>query len=182
MTTPSATTCPYSGAATADPSRIEALTGYREVEEVFRSASMAPFLHDGTEEFRGGTVRQIDGPAHRTRRRTMGRLLRGQGDQRFRQEVLMPTIERNLQRVLEAPTDGLPSTDFVLFARVSFFQLVAALIGLDGVETTEDAEQLRQAAEPIQVAMRAAHRAGQGRDHSRGRSGAAQRSADPHRP
>ncbi|MHA6631675.1 cytochrome P450 [Pseudonocardia sichuanensis] len=139
---------------TADPDSIEALTSYREVEEVFRSVQMAPFLHDGTEEFRGGTVRQIDGPAHRTRRRTMGRLVRGQGDQRFRQEVLMPTIERNLQRVLAAPTDGVPGTDFVLFARVSFFQLVAALIGLDGVETTDDAEQLRQVAEPIQVAMR----------------------------
>jgi cytochrome P450 len=153
MTTTSPT-CPHSGAAEPDPSSIEALTGYREVEEIFRSQAMAPFLHDGTEEFRGGTVRQIDGPAHRIRRRTMGRLLRGQGDQRFREEVLMPTIERNLQRVLAAPTDGLPGTDFVLFARVAFFQLVAALIGLDGVESTEDAEELRQTAEPIQVAMR----------------------------
>jgi cytochrome P450 len=150
----SSTTCPYSGAVTADPNSIEALTSYREVEEVFRSPQMAPFLHDGTEEFRGGTVRQIDGPAHRTRRRTMGRLLRGQGDQRFRQEVLMPTIDRNLRRVLEAPADGLPGTDFVLFARVAFFQLVAALIGLDDVETLDDAERLRQTAEPIQVAMR----------------------------
>jgi cytochrome P450 len=154
MTSTSSTTCPHSGGAAPDPDAMQSLTDYREVEEVFRSPAMAPFLHDGTEEFRGGTVRQIDGPAHRIRRRTMGRLLRGQGDQRFRQEVLMPTIERNLQRVLEAPTDGLPATDMVLFARVAFFQLVSALIGLDGVDSVDDAEQLRQSAEPIQVAMR----------------------------
>lgn len=147
-------TCPYSGATEPDPDAIQSVTSYREVDEVFRSPKMTPFLHDGTEEFRGGTVRQIDGPAHRTRRRMMGRLLRGQGDVRFRQEVLMPTIERNLRRVLEAPTDGLPATDMVLFTRVAFFQLVSALIGLDGVDTTEDAEELRQFAEPIQVAMR----------------------------
>lgn len=159
MTSPSA--CPHAGVATADPNAIDALTDYREVEEVFRSPLMAPFLHDGTEEFRGGTVRQIDGTAHRTRRRTMGRLLRGQGDKRFREEVLMPTIERNLRRAMDTPSaDGVPRTDFVLFARVAFFQLVAALIGLDEVETLEDAEELRLHAEPIQVAMRSWYMSG----------------------
>jgi cytochrome P450 len=154
MTGNIATTCPYSAASGSDPDAIGSLTSYVDVDEVFRSAKVAPFLHDGTEEFRGGTVRQIDGPRHRLRRRTMGRLLRGQADARFREEVLMPTIERNLQRVLEVPTQGPPATDMVLFARVTFFQLVATLIGLDGVNTADDAEELRQFAEPIQVAMR----------------------------
>ncbi|MGW3950194.1 cytochrome P450 [Streptomyces sp. NPDC004752] len=138
-----------------DPATINPITSFRDVEEIFRSQVMAPFLHDGTEGFRGETVRQIDGPEHRARRRVMGRLLRGQGERRFRSEVLMPTVERNLRLALQAPgDDGVPRADMVLFARVAFFQLAAALIGLDGVDTLEDAERLRKAADPIQEAMR----------------------------
>ncbi|MGI8312795.1 cytochrome P450 [Saccharopolyspora hattusasensis] len=154
MTTTGSSACPYHNAV-SDPTTIDAIASFRDVEEIFRSQTMAPFLHDGTEEFRAGTVRQIDGPEHRARRRVMGRLLRGQGDQRFRSEVLMPTIQRNLQRVLQTPSDdGVPRADMVLFARVAFFQLAAALIGLDGVDTLDDAEALRQASDPIQEAMR----------------------------
>lgn len=146
--------CPHHRRDEPTPDSIATVSRYRDVEEIFRSPAMAPFLHDGTEQFRGGTVRLIDGSTHRLRRRTMGQLLRGQGEVRFREEVLMPTIRRNLARVLSSATHGRPSTDMVQFARVAFFQLAAALIGLDGVNTTEDAEQLRQFAEPIQVAMR----------------------------
>lgn len=154
MTTTGPSACPYNNAV-SDPATIHAVTSFRDVEEIFRSQAMVPFLHDGTEEFRGETVRQIDGPEHRARRRLMGQLLRGHGHERFRSEVLMPTIRRNLQRVLQNPSeDGVPRADMVLFARVAFFQLAAALIGLDGVDTLDDAEQLRQAADPIQEAMR----------------------------
>jgi cytochrome P450 len=131
------------------------LTAYAEVVEAFRSPKLSTLIHDGTEAFRAGTVLRIEGPGHQQRRRVMGRLLRGDGDEWFRSQVLMPTIRRNLQAVI-ARTGGsaLPETDMVVFTRQAFFQLAASLIGLCGVDGPEAADELRRFCEPINLAMR----------------------------
>jgi cytochrome P450 len=130
------------------------LTTFAEAIEAFRSPLLSTVIHDGTEAFREGTVLRIEGDAHHQRRRAMGRLLRGDGDEWFRSRVLVPTIEANLAAVLEAAGDGLPELDMVVFARQAFFQLAAALIGLRSVDGPEAAEELRRFCEPINLAMR----------------------------
>ena len=131
------------------------LTRYADVVEVLRNPHFLALLHDGTDAFRAGTVRQIDGPAHSKRRKAMSSLLRGEGDQWFRDAILMPTIRRNLDVVLaQRDDDGLARADMVVLVRRAFFQLAASLIGLQGVEDLDSAERLRLFFEPINQAMR----------------------------
>lgn len=129
---------------------------WSDVIETLRNSKLVALLHDDSEPFRGGTVRQIDGAPHHRRRKTMGQLLRGEGDDWFREEVLIPTIRRNLDAVLDNPDeDGVSRVDMVALVRRAFYQLAASLIGLRGVEDLEEAETLRRFSEPIGQAMRA---------------------------
>jgi cytochrome P450 len=158
--TESSPACPVSGggqlaARVARTGVVHQVDRYADVVEVLRNASLLALLHDGTEQFRGGTVRQIDGPVHKQRRRVMGTLLRGKGDDWFRDNVLLPTIRRNLDAVLaQRDENGVARTDLVVFVRRAFFQLAASLIGLQGVEDLDFAENLRLLCEPINMAMR----------------------------
>jgi len=136
------------------PQVAHRLTRYHDVLEAFRSPALSTLVNDGTEPFRGGTVLRIEGESHHKRRKTLGRLLRGDGDRWFREEVLFPTIRRNLDRVLGDPGHaGPPSVDTVVFARQAFFQLAASLIGLSDVDDGDRADELRQFYAPVQAAM-----------------------------
>jgi cytochrome P450 len=158
--------CPVSGggqiAATVPRSgRSHTATSYMDAVDVLRNPKLLALIHDGTEQFRGGTVRQIDGPVHKHRRRTMGTLLRGEGDDWFRNTVLLPTIARNLDAVLATRSaDGLARADMVVFVRRAFFQLAASLIGLQGVDDLDFAEHLRVFCDPINKAMRSWYESG----------------------
>ena len=115
---------------------------------------MRTLVNDGTDPFRGGTVLRIEGEPHHRRRKTLGRLLRGDGDRSLREQVLKPLVQRNIDSALsQRGGDGAARVDVVVFARQAFFQLAAALIGLDGVDDGASADELRRFYEPIQVAM-----------------------------
>ena len=171
-TTPAAASevsgCPVSAATTTKSRTAADVSGtthmvetYAAVVEVMRNSELLALLHDSSEPFRGGTMRQIDGPPHHRRRKTMGQLLRGKGDDWFRERVLLPTIRRNIDAVLmDRDADGVSRTDMVPFVRRAFFQLAASIIGLQGVDDLEQAEALRRFSEPINMAMRAYYETG----------------------
>lgn len=141
-----------SAAARAD----HTLTTYADVLQAFRSPVLSTVIHDGSERFRAGTVLRIEDPEHALRRKTMGRLLRGDGDEWFRERILFPTIRRNLEAVLSNKSAEQPARmDVAVFARQAFFQLAAALIGLHQVDDAQKADELRVFFEPINIAMRA---------------------------
>lgn len=154
--------CPGGGESVYTVHAIDhRLHSYAEVGEALRSRSLAPLLSDGTEAFRKGTLRQIDGVAHRVRRRTLGTLLNGEGGAWFRERVLHPTIRRGLDAVLANPNpDGLARTDMVVLVRNAFFQFAAALIGLTDVHGDDAADSLRLSCLPINTAMSSAYRTG----------------------
>lgn len=157
--------CPYPAAYEPRSRRRysvdHSLEGFHEVAEALRSPSLLAHIHDGTHAFREGTLRFIDGDAHRLRRKVLGRLLRGDGDDWFRDRVLLPTIRRNLDAVLrECDPDGTVRIDLVPFIRNAFFQLGASLIGLTDISTQEDADELRRFSMPINTAMTSGSRSG----------------------
>jgi cytochrome P450 len=128
---------------------------FRDAVEIFRSSNFTVLLHDGTQEFRGGTLRMIDGEHHLRRRKMMSGLFRGGGNDWFRQHALLPMIEESLAEVFAGAAPGEPArSDLVPFVRRAFFRLAAAVIGLRGVDSLESAEELRQLCEPINDAMR----------------------------
>jgi cytochrome P450 len=93
--------------------------------------------------FRGGALSRLDGPPHIMRRRVMNRVLRADGHKWFRDSVLYPTLERNLDELFAtAGKDGVARVDLVPFSKRVTLQLAAALIGLRGTDTTEGAEEL----------------------------------------
>jgi cytochrome P450 len=97
----------------------------------------------GDEHFREGTVVRLDGPAHRTRRRAMARLLSRGGHKYFRDTALFPTADAALEELLARPTDdGYVRLDLVPHARRVSQQLAAALVGLDGATSPEGAAEL----------------------------------------
>lgn len=129
------------------------LTDYADVIEAMRSSKFVTLINDGTQPFRAGTVLRIEGPDHRTRRQTMGTLLRGDGRNSFHEKVVLPTIANNIDRLYrEAGSDRRPRFDLVTLAANFFFQNAAALIGLD-VHGTAAAEELRKFCEPLISAM-----------------------------
>lgn len=139
----------------------QVISSYDDISSALRSSSLVTRLHDGSQQFRGGTLRSTDGPVHKRRRKAMGVLFRGDGDRWFRDNVLTPTIEQNLVSVLNnVSADGYARTDMVGFVRRAFFQLAAGVIGLQHVNDLEYAENLRQFCEPINIAMSSSFREG----------------------
>ncbi|HEX3955807.1 MAG TPA: cytochrome P450 [Trebonia sp.] len=118
-----------------------------ETAEV-REAWLCPHLSSATggpgdEHYREGTVVRLDGPAHRTRRRAMARVLSRGGHKYFRDTALFPTADAALEEILgRSADDGYVRLDLVPFARRISQQLAAALVGLDGATTAEGAAVL----------------------------------------
>lgn len=132
---------------------IVQIRGYRAQLEVLKCPAMS--IEDGAGEleskyFRGGTLGRLEGEAHMLRRRVMNRLLRASGHQRFRDQVLYPTLERNLRDALAGGGEnGTVKVELVDFLKRVTLQLVATFIGLEGAETRAGADHLLE----LQVAI-----------------------------
>jgi cytochrome P450 len=120
------------------------ITDYAEIVEVFRSDRFSAGVggeHDHI--YRTETMVRLDGQEHLERRRTMNRILRRDGHRWFRDTALFPTVERNLRSLLSSPdADGFVRTDLVSFALRIQVALASALIGLEGVESDAEADEL----------------------------------------
>jgi len=93
----------------------------------------------------GDTLSSLHGEPHRQRRRALSALFGRNSHQWYRETVIDPVIRRNLQAALDtAGADGVVRLDLVPFAHRLFVQLTAKLVGLDGVETAEGADDLAE--------------------------------------
>jgi cytochrome P450 len=119
-----------------------AITSYAAAVEALRSPNVVRPFDPASLPFRGRTALGLDGPEHTTRRRALNQLLRRDGHRWFREQVLYPTVERNLAAVLACAEEGVARADLVEFGLRTFLQLAAALAGLTGAATREGADEL----------------------------------------
>jgi cytochrome P450 len=106
--------------------------------------------------FREDALLRTDGEAHIRRRRALNPLFVRNAHLWFRDTIIVPTLERNLQAVREtASADGLCRIDLVPFAKQVFVQMAAALVGFDGVDTTEGASKLIELEKEMDQRIRA---------------------------
>jgi len=136
--------------AVADMTRV---TTFAEVDEVLRSRDFAQAAHqdrDSAPLIKDSLI-TLHGGDHFTRRRLEAALFTRETLSRYEHEILVPAIERMLQVATETGRgpDGLVRADLLSTVRLALLQMTAAMVGLDGVDTPERAERLRQLAVQI---------------------------------
>jgi cytochrome P450 len=134
---------------------------FKEVDEVLQGATRITRMDDAlavlrSTDFRmespghaapllAGTVRWIDGPDHRARRRILNRLVRREAHERYREQVLIPAMAREIGKVLlTTGPDGLVRVDLIALGRRIFVELGAVLTGITGLEHEETVQDLIQ--------------------------------------
>jgi cytochrome P450 len=113
------------------------LSSYPEVKEILTSDAFQQASKAESHDFVGATVLTMDGNEHFARRRLLSHLMRRATLERFERDVLDPTIDRCL-----AAARAQGAVDLVRLGRTIFLQLAAATIGLDGITTQEDTDNL----------------------------------------
>jgi cytochrome P450 len=131
---------------------IEAWT---EIEEVLRRAdvfSVVP-LHSAPNPFFRGTVLQLDGEAHRQRRRLEAKLFTRSALRYYERVGLQPVVAGVIGRMRGAVGPG-ESIDLIPVLRQMLVRIAAAITGIDGVDTPESAMRLIGYADAIGRARR----------------------------
>lgn len=90
--------------------------------------------------FDAGTIIALDGAEHAKRRKVLGGLLENQAW--YRDDVLVPAVERNLKDVLDSADRGVAAIDLVPFNMRVAQQMAAAIVGLDNALTTDGVDRL----------------------------------------
>jgi cytochrome P450 len=132
------------------PKDLTRITQTVDALEILRSPhfSMEPVGQEAP--LREGTLLKLDGDLHRARRRIVNPLVRRESHQRYRNEVLLPAVERRMRSLLQSPDDdGCVRTDLVAFSRHLFLELAAAFVGIDGLDTPESFATLSDLIEPM---------------------------------
>lgn len=122
---------------------ITEISDYDELMEVLRSKAVSADSggpHDHL--FRKGTLMRLDGPVHLQRRRAMNGLLKRDGHEWFRRQVLLPTIDAALAGLGIGTTDEAVEVDLVPFAGACFIRMAGAMAGLDPADSPEGAAEL----------------------------------------
>ncbi len=119
------------------------LTLYLDALDAFRSPKLGTVQYPAGLPFTSGTVSKIDGHEHTQRRRVLNQLTKRDGHRWFRQHVLFPAVARRLDAVLQQlSVTGHAAVDLVPFSKLLFLRVGASLVGLDGAQEPEVAEDL----------------------------------------
>ncbi len=143
----------------------------KDLQEVLRSKSAfesqevsteyyidpSPAAETNMREFFNGIVTMINGPEHRNRRRLLNSLVRPEELVRFREHVILPSVDRWLSRALKKNEEGLYGCDLAGVVERIFLEFAAALIGLQGTESEEGMARLRSCVLPIFGGMSSSH-------------------------
>jgi cytochrome P450 len=108
-------------------------------------------------EFQEGNLAMINGELHRERRRMLNALVRPEELIRFRDHIILPSVERWLSRSVKKNADGLYSCDLAAVVELIFLEFAAKIIGLQGVESEEGMAKLRSCVLPIFGGLSASH-------------------------
>lgn len=132
------------------PADLIRITGMRDAIEILRSEKfrMEPVGREAP--LREGTLLKLDGDVHHRRRRVANRLVRREWHQRYRQDALIPTLDRTMKELAaNAGPDGVVRFDLVAFSRALFLDMAVVLVGLVGTETEQGRMALAGLIEPM---------------------------------
>jgi cytochrome P450 len=131
------------------------ITEWGEVMEALRSPHLLqepPLVSD----LFGGSLGFINGTEHRQRRRAMNALVRPEPLQRYRTEVIEPTVRQVMGEMLVKPAPDAPyGGDLVPMLHKVFTQFGAAIIGLEGADFPGGRDALREVFRPFPAANNA---------------------------
>lgn len=109
-------------------------------------------------EYTSNGLNWTNGNAHRSRRKLLNQLVRPGALDIFRDEIVTPQAETLLPRSVTGPhPDGKYRMELVQFCDRVFLHFSASLIGLVGIDTDEQMEQLRECVFPLSVAVTSAY-------------------------
>lgn len=109
------------------------------------------------DEFMEGSLVMINGDEHRQRRRLLNSLVRPEQLQTYREEIILPSIERWLTRSVKQNEKGQYACDMAQVVELIFLEFAAKIIGLQNVESQDRMARLRSCALPIFGALSSAH-------------------------
>jgi cytochrome P450 len=156
--------CPFS------PS-VLSIDRHEDVKAVLRSTAVVadadvscdnyvsknPLAETNVREFQDNILSMINGDAHRHRRRLLNSLVRPEALVRFREDVVMPSVDRWLAQAVKPTGEGLFGCDLAAVVELVFLEFAAKLIGLQGIGTEEGLLRLRSCALPVFAALSARH-------------------------
>lgn len=107
--------------------------------------------------FQEGNLAMSKGEAHRKRRRLLNQLVRPEQLVHYREEIILPAVQRWMVRNAEENADGTYRVDLATVVELIFLEFAAKIIGIQGVESEEGMARLRGCALPIFGGLSAAH-------------------------
>jgi len=108
-------------------------------------------------EFQQGNLAMSNGDVHRQRRRLLNSLVRPEQLVRFREDIILPSVDRWMSRSVKANQQGEFGCDLAGVVELIFLEFAAKIIGIEGVESEEGMARLRGCALPIFGGLSAAH-------------------------
>jgi cytochrome P450 len=138
------------------PTDTIVVTGYHESMEVLRSAKLGPEPPGVNAPISGSTLMTLHGPEHIQRRRVMNRLVRPAALEQYRDDRLLPSLQRQLAELAARPDpDGKYRTDLVSFVMGTFSHFAASMIGLADIGNQDGNKRLMELFKPILLAQKA---------------------------
>ena len=107
--------------------------------------------------FQQGNLAMSKGDAHRKRRRLLNQLVRPEQLVHYREDIILPAVQRWMGRKVEKNEDGTYRVDLASVVELIFLEFAAKIIGIQGVESEEGMARLRGCALPIFGGLSAAH-------------------------
>ena len=96
-------------------------------------------------EFQQGNLVMSNGDVHRQRRRMLNSLVRPEQLVRFREDIILPSVDRWMGRMVKRNDDGTFGCDLANVVELIFLEFAAKIIGIEGVESEEGMARLRAA-------------------------------------
>jgi cytochrome P450 len=123
--------------------RVHVVTSFGDADFVLRSKEFTVltaedgYSRDVSDPILGDTLSRVDGPAHFERRRIEAALFRSPTMRANEASVLRPALERALAELGSSQGTGALRADLHHISEQVLGEVVAALIGLDGLDTPE---------------------------------------------
>ncbi len=108
-------------------------------------------------EFQQGNLAMSNGDTHKNRRRLLNMLVRPEQLVRFREDIILPSVDRWMSRSVKKTADGVLACDLASVVELIFLEFAAKIIGIQGVESEEGMARLRGCALPIFGGLSASH-------------------------
>ena len=135
--------------ASVDRSEMTWIRDYRDVQEVLKSSAFVPSLHlRSSAPLLQDTLMTLGVDDHLRRRRTEVVMFSRAQLMEYELGIIAPALRESLGRaVAESSGDGPIKADILKIMRDALLRVTAMIVGLDGVDSMEATEELRELAE-----------------------------------